>query len=142
MADPRNIVDFTEVQADYVTMIADGVTITYDSTKIRGSVAVDLAVTLSASKTVALAADGDPIFGKLVMVEPDGKCTVQNDGFATLPGGTAALLTPGLKYVGALGAAAAKGFIRGIAIATLADVAKGRGKIVDATDTTNVAVEL
>lgn len=141
MADPRLGISYEEVHADYAPAIADGTTILYDSTKVGGSSQVGFAVTLSGNGTIALAADADPIYGVLTLVDFDLKCTVQVEGYMQLPGGTGALLTPGLKVVGAL-LVAAKGYVRGIAIATLADVAKGRGEIVDSSVTTAVWVRL
>lgn len=142
MADPRTVLDYTELQAEYAPAIIDGSTITYDPTKIGGSASVGLAVTLSSDGTVALCADGDPVYGVLTEVEYDSKCTVQVEGYVQLPGGASALLTPKLKFVGALGASSAKGYIRAIAVATLADVAAGRGMIVDHSVTTAVWVRL
>lgn len=142
MADNRTVIDHSERLAQYAPGIVDNSTIVYDSTLIGGSAGVGKAVVLTAANTVALAADADHIYGVLTQVEWDGKCTIQVQGYVQLPGGTAALLTTGLAVVGALGAASAKGFVRGVAIATLADVAKGRGEIVDATTTTAVWVRL
>jgi len=142
MADPRLIIDYTELQAEYAPAIIDNSTITYDSTQLHGSAQIGLAVTLSGDGTVALCADADPVYGVLSEVEYDGKCRVQIEGYAQLPGGASATLTPKLKFVGALGASSAKGYIRAIAPATLADVAAGRGRIVDHSVTTAVWVQL
>lgn len=134
MANPRNIVDFEGLRnpADEVTMIADGVTIVY-SAVARGATAamLDKAVSLSADKTVQLASDGEAIVGKLLHVEPDGKCLVQVKGFMQLPGGEGATLTRGFKIVGDLGASSAKGYVREVASGTAAEINKGRGMIID-----------
>jgi len=142
MADPRLGIDYTELQAEYAPAIIDNSTITYDATQNQGSAQAGLAVTLSGDGTIALCADGDPVYGVLNQVEFDGKARVQTEGYVQVPGGTSALLTPKLKFVGALGASSAKGYIRAIAVATLADVAAGRGRIVDHSVTTAVWVQL
>lgn len=141
MADPRASVDYTGLHADYSPYVIDGSTITFDATKERGSAAVDLAVTLSAARTVALAADGDAILGKLISVDNDTFCTVQTDGYMQLPGGTGASLTLGKAIVGAL-LVAARGYIREVATATAAELGKCNGMIIDASDTANVWVDL
>lgn len=142
MADNRTSVELSEVLAEYVPAIIDNSTIVYDKTIADGSAQVGLAVTLSGDNTVALCADADPVYGLLSMVEYDGKCSVQIEGYATFPGGLAATLTDGLKIVGALGASSARGYIRGINNATIADVAKGRGRIVNSGTATAVVVQL
>ncbi len=146
MPNPRDIVDFTGLAepSDYSTFKTDNSTIVYDATKANGAQAtmIGKAVTLSADDTVALAADGDAVVGKLIKVEADGKATVQTGGHMTLPGGNAATLTRGLAIVGALGAASAKGYIRAVNSAVAAELAKARGFIHRNTDTTAVFVKL
>jgi len=142
MADPRKTVDHSEIDPLYVTFAIDDVTITYDATKVGGSTQVGLAVNLSASDTIQLVGDGEAILGALVLVEPDGMGTVQVGGVATFKGGDGATLTPGSKIVGDLGAAAAEGYIRSVAAATLAEVAVARGMILDPSVTTAVQVLL
>src|SRR5204862_7344663 len=95
----RNQVDYGDIRADQITAKIDGVTITFDATQPGGAAAtmIGKAVTLSADDTVALCADGDYVYGKLLKVEPDGFCSVQKWGMATLPAGTAAALTRGKK---------------------------------------------
>jgi hypothetical protein len=141
MPNPRNIVAYEGIAPVYATYLIDGSTITYDATKAGGSAQVNLAVVLSASKTVALTQDASAVHGKLILVEADGKCTVQTGGYCTLPGGASATLTPGSRVVGALGAANARGYIRSVAAATLAEVAVARGEIVDAATATAVVVK-
>lgn len=141
MPNPRSGVSFEGIDYEGVTAIADGVTITYDATKNGGSAAVGKAVKISASATVALTTDASQVAGKLIHVDPDGKCTVQFEGFMGLPGGTAATLTPGSKVVGALNGGN-PGYIRSVAAATLAEVAVARGCIWDASDATNTYVDL
>lgn len=143
MADPRNAVDFQGIGILTATYKIDNSTITYDATKANGaaSTMIGKAVTLSAAGTVALAADGDAIEGKLLLVEADNKCTVQVGGYCDLPGGTGASLTLGKKIVGAL-LSSAKGYIREVATGTAAELGKCRGRIVDAGTTTAVMVSL
>ena len=147
MANPRLTVGFEGLDAEYVTMQIDNSSITFDGTKVGGSAQVGLAVTVSANKTIALAQDGDRILGKLINVETGNFATVQHEGGMTLPGGNAATLTPGSAIVGALGAASAHGYIRSIAApggayaqSVATDAGRGRGEILDASDTTKVAV--
>lgn len=141
MSDPRNDVNHIENRAGLETYKIDDSTITYDATEANGSAEVGRAVTLSTHDTVALAADGEEIEGKLISVEADDKCTVQVKGMMTLPGGTSATLTPGKKIVGDL-LVAAKGYIREVATGTAAELGVARGRIVDASVTTAVVVEL
>jgi hypothetical protein len=141
MADARaSLYSIDGVNPRTIPGVIDASTITYDSTKARGSASVDLAVTLSASKTFALCADGDMVWGKLQSVEPDGACTVVVGGGITLPGGSGATLTAGTAIVGALGAASAKGYIRSANTATAAEGFRTRFRIWDATDATAVQV--
>lgn len=137
MADPRNTVAFDGIGYSAQTFLIDDSTITYSATAANGSASVGLAVTLSTHATVALAADGEFILGKLISVDSDDKAVVQTGGFMTLPGGTSATLTPGLKIVGDL-LVSAKGYIR--AVATEDTVS--RGFIVDSSTTTAVVVKL
>jgi hypothetical protein len=143
MPNPRSVIDHEGVDGAFAPFLIDNSTIVYDGTKIGGAAAtmIDKAVSLSAANTIKLAADGEAIIGKLVLVEPDNKATVQVSGFMKLPGGTGATLTRGFKIVGAL-LAAAPGYIREVASATAAELNKGRGFICDATDTTQVDVFL
>lgn len=143
MADPRNTVAFDELDAHYSTYKIDNSTITYDSTKERGAATtmIDKAVTLSADGTVALAADGEKVIGRLDGVESDNKARVQDGGFMELPGGDGATLTLGKAIVGALGAAAAKGYIREVNTGAVAELGKQNGAIIDNDTTTAVVVK-
>lgn len=141
MADPR-VVDFTGLAPKAATYKIDNSTITYDVSKANGSAAVGLAVTLSADGTVALAADGEAIEGKLLKVEPDNTATVQYGGFVTFAGGNGASLTRGKKIVGALNASSAKGYIREVNTATAAELGRCRGRIIANGTTTAVVVAL
>jgi hypothetical protein len=144
LTNPRNQVNNAESGARRKTYKIDNSTIVYDGTKANGAATtmIGKAVTLSAADTVALAADGDAVIGKLILVEQDNKCAVQVEGVMTLPGGDSATLTLGSKIVGALGAASAKGYIRSAASGTAAELVKCRGYIDNAADTANVVVDL
>ena len=126
----------------YRTYKIDNSTITYSATVAGGSSQVGLAVTFSAADTVALAADGEAIVGKLILVESDNKCNVMTEGTMTLPGGNGATLTLGATIVGALNASSAKGYIRSAASGTAAELVKARGRIENAGTTTAVVVTL
>ncbi len=118
MPNPRAVHDFEGIGANFATFRIDGVTIVHDPTKPGGSTAVGLAVNEMAGGVVQLTADGQSVKGKLVLVEGDGFCNVQVEGFTDLPGGAAATLTPGTKALGALGAGGARGHIRSAVLAT------------------------
>ena len=109
-------IDFSDILARNVTAFADNSTITVAT----AAACIGLAVTISADDTIALAADGQPVIGKLLKVEADLACTVQVRGFATLPGGTGATLTRGRRLCGAL-LVAAPGYVRTIATGTAAE---------------------
>jgi hypothetical protein len=143
MADPRLTVAFEGVAPVTATYKIDNSTITFNSAKAGGADAtmIGKAVTLSAASTVALAADGDAVIGKLLTVESDNYCTVQTGGYMSLPGGSGASLTLGKKIVGALGVSSVKGYIREVATGTAAELGKQNGAIHDASDTTAVVVK-
>lgn len=141
MSDARENVIFDGIGYRAVTLEHDD-TIVYDATVAGGSEQVGLAVTLESAKTVSLAGDGEQIEGKLIKVEPGGVCVVQNAGYMKLPGGDGATLTVGAKIVGDLGPDSAEGYVRAVATATAAELGVARGRIVDATDTDEVVVEL
>ena len=141
MSERTNVSNIGVVGA-YRTYKIDASTIIYDASKAGGSAQVGLAVTFSAANTVALAADGDAVIGKLILVESDDKANVMTHGTMTLPGGASATLTLGAKIVGALGASSAKGYIRSAASGTAAELVKARGFIDNAATATAVVVTL
>jgi hypothetical protein len=141
LSDPREDVAFDEIGAERATYEHDS-SIVYDATKAGGSDQVGLAVKVVSAKTVALTTDGSEVEGKLILVEPNGFCVVQYDGFMKLPGGNGASLTHGKKIVGALDASSNHGYIREVATATAAELGVARGRIIDASDTTEVVVDL
>lgn len=145
MADPRKTVSYEGIKFKAATYKIDGVTITYDATKVGGADATMLnkAVSLAGvDGVVQLCSDGEAVEGKILLVEPDGYCTVQVGGYCDLPGGASATLTLGVGIVGALGAASAKGYIRIAASGTAAETVKERGRIVANDTTTAVVVDL
>jgi hypothetical protein len=142
MADPRGVKHDRTGDEPELTYTIDNSTITYDVTKVGGSAQVGLAVSLSGNKTVQLTADADAVLGRLERVSSDLKCRVRWRGHVKLPAGNAASVTRGLKIVGALGAASARGYIRDVASATAAEINKGRGIIEDTSDTTAVEILL
>lgn len=141
MSDPRADVAFEQIGELRATYEIDDSTITYDADEANGSAQVGLAVTLSDNKTIALAADGEAIEGKLLKVESDGFAVVQVGGYMTLPAGTSASLTNGKKIVGDL-LVSAKGYIREVNTATAAELGVCRGRIIDNSTTTAVVVAL
>jgi hypothetical protein len=139
----RIAVGFDDQRYDAQTFWADGVTIIFDVRQPNGSAAVGRAVSFgAAADTVALCADGDAIVGKLLKVEPDGACTVQNKGNTTLPAGAGATCTPGRRQIGALGPATARGYIRDANPAAPAELARMGPHCWDNVDMANVVVDL
>lgn len=142
MANPRNIVRFEGINGEYATYMIDGDTILFDEKEQGGSAVTGRAVTLVGHATVALAGDGQPVLGRLTLVEQDGKCNVQTGGYMLLPGGTGATLTAGARCVGDLGGPDGDepGFIR--AAASAAEAGATDARIVDASNTAAVAVRI
>jgi len=141
MADPRAILDYTHIDPQTVTFSIDNSTITYDAAEAGGSAQVGLAVKLSADATVALTTDGSQVLGKLLLVEYDGKCTVQTGGYMKLPSGSGASLTVGKAIVGDLDGSDA-GYIREVATGTAAELGVCTGAIIDSSDADNVVVRI
>lgn len=137
MADPRAAVNHEGIGYQAETWPHDN-TIVYNNDYAGGSQQVGLAVTLEGSETVSLVGDGENVLGKLISVDSDGFCVVQFAGNMTLPGGSGATLTEGLKIVGDLGTASAEGYIQ--AVSTQDTVS--RGMILDSSDATAVMVKL
>jgi hypothetical protein len=142
MANPRNTVEYTGIAQRRVTHLVNDVLLAYNKLMPGGSLYVGRAVRFNANKSIGLSADGQPVHGRLEVVEGDGKAVITSKGFAEFPGGNAAALTPGSKIVGALDAGAVGGCIRNVAAATLAEVAVANHAIVDASDPTKVMVEM
>jgi len=142
VADPRKTTSYEGIGFRAETFSIDASTITYSATTVGGSAAVGKAVTESAAGVVALAGDGVKVKGKLILVEPDGKCTVQTKGYCPLPGGNGASLTIGKGIVGAVDGSSNPGFIREVATGTAAELGRQTGQIIDASTTTAVVVDL
>lgn len=141
MSDPRSAnTDRIGVAFRAETYKADGSgDIVFDATLPGRSAAVGKAVTLSGNGQIRLTADGSDVLGKLISVSDDLYCSVQVEGVATMP--SAGTITAQSKIVGAL-ITAARGGIRSVVAATLADVAAGRHVVLNAADAANVEVEL
>ena len=137
MADPRLGVSYDNLLDEVETYLIDDSTITFSAAQSGGSSAIGMAVSLSAADTVQLCSDAEEVIGKLIKVASDGIATVQIKGAMTLPGGTGATLTLGSKVVGDL-LVAAKGYVRIVNTAVDAEVALGRGYILNASTTTAV----
>jgi len=93
MADPRFNFSFLRIDAEDVSVACDG-TIGLPVVGIQGYVpsmspqlhaAVALVNAGAATPTVGLGAAGNPLAGELMVVEPDGACTVQHEGYMYLP---------------------------------------------------------
>lgn len=142
MANPRAIALDAGLRTYQVTKPYDNDTITYSATADGGSASVGLAVTLTTDDEVALCADAEYVFGKLLAVEADGMCIIERGYGVTLPGGTSATLTRGKGIVGDL-LVAAKGYIREVATAQAAELGVQAGStIIDPSTTTAVVVNL
>lgn len=153
MPSGRRQVAYDGIRYDAITKKIDNATIVYDATKANGSAVVNKAVTpvIGTTDTVALAADGNRVSGKLLTVEADGFCTVQDTGFASFPAGNGATVTPGQPIVGALGPGGAsdRGYIRNAVAAgatyvqaEAAEARIARGEIHNVEDLTRVWVDL
>lgn len=149
MPDPRNTTHRigTEYQRR-LTFRADNSDITYDPTLAGGSAVVGRAVTISGNGIVRLAGAGDPVLGKLALVEAAQSgapwCTVVVGGTIDLPKGDGAIAA-GNRVIGEVLTGATpttRGHIRGVVAATAADVAAGAHRVFDASVTTAVEVNL
>lgn len=153
MPSGRRQVAYEGIRYDAITKKIDNATIVFDATKANGSAAVGKAVTpvTGTADTVALAADGNHVSGKLLTVEADGFCAIQDTGFVSLPAGNGAAVTPGQPIVGAVGPGGAgdRGYIRNAAApgatyvqAEAAEARAARGEIHNVEDTARVWVDL
>lgn len=119
------------------TYVADGTSITYSATEPYGSAKAGpgqrgLAVFLGADRTVSTAANGEGVWGKLLEVYDDLRCTVQIGGECELPGGTSVTWTAkqGWPIVGDE-LVSAEGYIRPVASATADELAVGRHRVIE-----------
>ena len=79
MADSRKTLAYDGIGFKAATYKIDGVTITYSATSVGGAAATMLnkAVSLAGvDGVVQLCSDGEAVEGKLLLVEPDGYCTL------------------------------------------------------------------
>jgi hypothetical protein len=76
--------NYYEIDAHYTTFMHDG-SIVYNDQQRYGSAQVGLLVMMTAAGTVGLVTDGKEIWGKLIRVEPDGECSVQDAGYCDCP---------------------------------------------------------
>lgn len=141
MADPRAAVSHQGIGYKAETFPHDA-TIVYNATLPGGSAQVGLAVSIESNNLITLVGADEEVEGKLIKVEPDGMCVVQNGGNMTLPGGESATLTAQTKIVGALGAVAAEGYIKSAAAGTAAHHIVSRGTIIDSSTATAVVVRM
>lgn len=140
MASVRDIVSFQDLYIETATFKSNG-DFSYSNSAPGGTTAAGLAVKLTSDQTVGLTTDASMVLGKLLFMHDTGTfCTVQTGGYCFLPVGNGASVTAGKKIVGALGAASAKGYVREVAAATLAEVAVARGVIVDSSTAANFTV--
>jgi hypothetical protein len=136
----RKQVDYTDIRYDAITAQIDGITITFDPTKPNGigkAPGTGDAVTLSANDTVALTQEGSYVYGKLLKVEPDGFCTVQKWGMATLP--SSGTVTRGSKIVGAA-SGGNRGYIRSVNTAVAAELGVAKGDVINVADAPGAVV--
>lgn len=80
MADQR----YKRINAHETTFEGTG-QIVYDANAKNGSPHVGKAVARAGQGTVDLTNTGTEVFGKLIKVEPDGYCTIQEQGYCDLP---------------------------------------------------------
>lgn len=141
--DPRARVDFTGIDF-HATTYKYGSTIVYSDTLAGGAAAtmIGKAVSLTTDDTVDLCQDADRIVGKLLSVDNDGFCAVQDDGVCKLPAGASATVTVGLPIVGALGAASARGYVRAAAGNSDTEARDAMGRIINNDVTTALVVDL
>lgn len=131
MASVRDIVNFQDLYVETATFKSNG-DFSYSASAVGGSTAVGLAVKMTSDQTVGLTTDASHVLGKLLFMHDVGTfCTVQTGGYMFLPEGASITLTVGKKIVGSLGASSAKGYIREVAAAILAEVVVARGLVVD-----------
>lgn len=143
MATGRQAVAYDDQRITSQSFWADGVTIVADQAQPGGAAAtmIGKAVTFSADDTVALAADGDAVIGKLLKVEKDGLCTVQIRGNATLPLGSGGVTaTRGRRLVGCLNAGA-RGYVRDANSATAAELVRMGPIVWNSADANNIVVD-
>lgn len=140
MSDPRDVLDYTGINPELVTYMVDTSAIPYDPTHPQGTEHAGKAVRIFADNTIGLTASQTPVLGKLILVERDGKATVQTGGYCTLPRYAAgdAKTIPNAKIVGG----DTLGTVVGVAPATLAEVAVAAHMVVRREGSADVTVRL
>lgn len=133
-------IQFDSIEGPLATFEIDGVTITYSATEEYGSAQVGLVVKVTSSKVIALPSTGEGFIGVLELVEADGAATVRTSGYARAKKGDGTL-TAGTKMVADV-RTAAKGYVRSVAAATLAEVAVARHSVIDVADADSVQIKL
>jgi hypothetical protein len=88
-----------ELHAQYVTYKA-GTSIAYNAAYPNGSEHVGKVVMHNGDDIVDLVTDELEICGKLIKVEPDGFCTVQDEGYADVPCDTVTYAATNNRVVG------------------------------------------
>lgn len=117
---------YNRINAHETTFVA-GAGIAYDEAEKNGSAHVGKAVMLTGDGEVDLVTTGLEVFGKLVKVEPDGYCTVQDQGYCDLPtDGTAITYTQD----GLVGGATAGTVKSGTAAHCLAIASNGANSVI------------
>jgi hypothetical protein len=140
MTVPRSTLDYTDINPKtQLPFEVDGVTITYEEDVANGTSHVRKAVTILDNRQVELVADAGRVDGQLLLVEPDGFCTVRTTGSMKFPKGTGATFTPGRGVVGDL-LVAARGYVRGVDTAVQAEEDAEFGTVADDSDSTTVMV--
>lgn len=119
---------YRNLHAKYVTMRA-GAGIVFDRNNKNGSAQAGMAVMQSGDGEVALITNGMQLHGKLVKVEEDGFCTVQDEGYIDVP-------TDGTAITFAAGATGANGVVGGAVAGTVKSAAGLGLPIAVATDAT------
>lgn len=136
-SNPRAIQRYEGIGRRFVTFAIDDSTITYSATEVGGSAQVNMAVSLSDDETIKLAGDGEGVVGKLILVEPDGSATVQDQGYTTLPKGSGDTATRGTRIVGA-----GDGYIRSAASAEAAELLVAQHQLISVADDDALIVKL
>lgn len=138
MANPRNIVDFTEIDSRFVTFLRktsstgaiDYLRSSSSPYPANTTTQYGFSVAMSSDKTVYVGQAGDQLVGKLNRSDADGTCVVQDFGyvsFSIVNNGTVPAIGRGVVCDGA----------GGVRIAAAGSEWKERGVVV-ALDTTNL----
>lgn len=130
---------FYNLQAEYVTMKYDS-SIVYDVTKQHGATQVGMAVMMTGQGTVGLVTTGSEVYGQLVKVDNDGYCTIQDEGYCSLPFSGAPAYTQDLN--GLVGGATAGQVKPATVVPAAGSVRRALAIKVDPDDNTRIIVKL